>query len=89
MDSYPTGKIREIVVLNKMTDGFRIQVGKSYSVGSGKRAVVTKIVRDENSYVLHGVLRYTVLVLKDGSEYEEPWRHYENASLEIICDVSD
>ncbi len=85
----PNGKIRELKIFNKLNDGFGWVVGKEYSAGPSKRVVVSQIVRDENSFFLHGVLRYTIYVYKLGDDSKEEilFRHYENCSVEVICDI--
>lgn len=84
MESLPTGKIREIVVLNKF-DGFRITVGQTFKP-KGVTLEVTDIVRDENSAALHGVLRYIVYVKEKGGE-PFAWKYYENIALEVTCEI--
>lgn len=75
------GTIREILIHDKLIGDspFRITVGNEVPAGKNQKVRITEIVRDDNSAILFGALRYIVYAVKTNDPTEEifPWRTYE------------
>jgi len=90
MDRQP---IRDVIELTVVGAGFgdnpnfKWVVGKSYSLGKGRRGECSSIRHDTNSYYFNGQARWSVYVIPDGEEQEIAYVHYENAQLHVKCNI--
>jgi len=79
----PAGRIFSIEV-GEPKKGFRYNVGQAFKVGSDMVEVV-EIVRDNNSYYLHGKLRYLIYVIKEKGDEIVCWKWYEDQQMSVTC----
>ena len=55
------------IAIGNLGSGLQYQVGQRLTI-SGKQAVITSIIRDENSYEFYGEIPYMIFASIDGEE---------------------
>jgi hypothetical protein len=78
--------IYQITIGSDPKGGFTWKVGQGVN---GSKYIISRIIRHEDSFLLHGEVMYVVYAKAPGDDdYDFIWRAYSNVPVSLLCDIN-